>query len=66
MRALSTPSILMRTCLICSMTWMTSSRTPGTDEEVAAAAAALRPELLATIGVVAVAFLSWMMRAKPF
>ena len=41
-------------------------RVPGTDEEVAAAQAALRPEISAIIGVAGVLILSWLMSAKPF
>ena len=41
-------------------------RAPGTDEEIAAARARIRPELPAAIGVVAVAVLTWLMEDKPF
>lgn len=41
-------------------------RVPGTDEEVAAAQAMVRPEIPAIIGVAGVLILSWLMRAKPF
>lgn len=39
---------------------------PGTDEELAAALAAIRPELPAAIGAFGVVVLVWLMRAKPF
>jgi hypothetical protein len=39
---------------------------PGSDEEIRAAQARLRPDLLATIGVVAIAILVWLMEVKPF
>jgi hypothetical protein len=38
----------------------------GSDPEVRAAQDALRPELLATLGVVALAILVWLMELKPF
>jgi hypothetical protein len=38
----------------------------GTDAEVRRAQDALRPELLATLGVVAIAILVWLMELKPF
>jgi hypothetical protein len=41
-------------------------RQPGGDADLRAAQAALRPGLLATIGVVAIALLVWMMELKPF
>ncbi len=41
-------------------------RVPGTDEELAAALARVRPELPAAIGVAGIVVLSWLMRAKPF
>jgi len=41
-------------------------RQPGTDAEVEAAQARLRPELLSALGVVAIAVLVWLMEAKPF
>jgi len=41
-------------------------RQPGTDSELAAARARLRPELVATIGIVAIALLVWLMELKPF
>jgi hypothetical protein len=41
-------------------------RQPGSDAELQAAQAGLRPELLAVIGVVALAVLVWLMEAKPF
>jgi hypothetical protein len=41
-------------------------RQPDTDAELRAAQARLRPELLATVGVVAIAALVWLMEAKPF
>ena len=41
-------------------------RPPGTDAELAAAQARLRPELVATIGIVALAILVWLMELKPF
>lgn len=41
-------------------------RQPGSDEEVRAAQARLRPELLSAIGIVAIAVLVWLMEAKPF
>lgn len=39
---------------------------PASDESLRAAQARLRPELLATIGVAAIAVLVWLMEAKPF
>ena len=39
---------------------------PGTDEELAAALAAVRPELPTLIGAIGVVVLVWLMRAKPF
>ena len=39
---------------------------PGSDADVAAARAALRPELVAILGVGALAVLVWLMVAKPF
>jgi hypothetical protein len=41
-------------------------RQPGTDADVRAAQARLRPELLTAIGIVAIAVLVWLMEAKPF
>ena len=41
-------------------------RIPGTDDELAAALAGIRPELPAAIGVAGIVVLSWLMRAKPF
>lgn len=41
-------------------------RQPGTDAEVQAAQARLRPVPLAVIGIVAIAILVWLMEAKPF
>ena len=38
----------------------------GTDEELAAALAAIRPESPAVIGVAGIVILAWLMRAKPF
>jgi len=38
----------------------------GTDDELAAALAAIRPEIPTAIGVAGVAILAWLMRAKPF
>jgi uncharacterized membrane protein len=43
-----------------------SPRQPGTDAELRAAQSRLRPELLASIGIVAIAVLVWLMEAKPF
>jgi hypothetical protein len=40
--------------------------TPGTDEDLRAAQARLQPELVATIGVVGIAVLVWLMELKPF
>jgi hypothetical protein len=42
------------------------SRQPGTDAEIGAAQAKLRPELLAVLGIAAIAILVWLMEAKPF
>lgn len=42
------------------------ARVPGTDDEVAAAIAKVRPEIPAAVGVVGVAILTWLMEAKPF
>jgi uncharacterized membrane protein len=39
---------------------------PADDATLQAAQAALRPELLATLGVVAIAILVWLMEVKPF
>lgn len=39
---------------------------PGSDEAVRAAQARLRPDLLATVGIVAIAVLVWLMELKPF
>jgi small-conductance mechanosensitive channel len=41
-------------------------REPGTDAEVAAAQAKLRPELVASIGLVGIGLLVWLMEFKPF
>jgi ABC-type amino acid transport system permease subunit len=41
-------------------------RPPASDAELRAAQAKLRPGLLATIGVVAIAILVWLMELKPF
>jgi hypothetical protein len=41
-------------------------RQPGTDEEVQAAQARLRPTLLSIVGIGALAILVWLMEAKPF
>lgn len=41
-------------------------REPGPDGELAAARAKLRPEIVATIGVVGIVLLVWMMEVKPF
>jgi len=38
----------------------------GTDEELAAALTAIRPEIPAVIGVAGIVILAWLMRAKPF
>ena len=38
----------------------------GTDEELATARAAIRPEVPAAIGVAAIVILAWLMRVKPF
>lgn len=39
---------------------------PGTDEDLRAAQARLQPELVATIGVVGIGILVWLMELKPF
>jgi len=41
-------------------------RIPGTDEELAAAIAGVRPEIPTAIGIAGIAALSWLMHAKPF
>ena len=41
-------------------------RQPETDAELAAAQARLRPELVAAVGLVAIAVLVWLMELKPF
>jgi len=41
-------------------------RQPAPPDELAAALAAIRPEIPAAIGVVGIVVLSWLMRAKPF
>jgi hypothetical protein len=41
-------------------------RSPGSDAELQQAQARLRPELLGSVGVVALAILVWLMEAKPF
>jgi len=41
-------------------------RSPGTDAELAAAQAALRPSLVAGIGLLALLLISWLMVVKPF
>lgn len=41
-------------------------RVPGTSEELAAATARLKPELVTVLGVGALAALVWLMEAKPF
>ncbi len=41
-------------------------RQPGTDDEVAAARANLRPEMVASIGVAGIVILVWLMEFKPF
>ena len=41
-------------------------RVPASDEDLAASQARLRPELVAAIGVGAVAILVWLMELKPF
>jgi hypothetical protein len=38
----------------------------GTDDELAAALAVIRPEIPAVIGVAGIVILAWLMRAKPF
>ena len=40
-------------------------RTPAPDEDLAAAQARLRPELVTSFGVVAIVVLVWLMEAKP-
>jgi hypothetical protein len=42
------------------------ARAPGSVADIEAAQARLRPDLLAIIGVVAIAILVWLMEAKPF
>ena len=42
------------------------SRLPGSNADVEAAQARLRPDLLSVIGIGAVAVLAWLMEAKPF
>jgi hypothetical protein len=42
------------------------SHQPGSNADVEAAQARLRPDLLTIIGVVAIAVLVWLMEAKPF
>jgi hypothetical protein len=39
---------------------------PGSDADLAAALAAVRPEATAVIGIAGIAILGWLMRAKPF
>ena len=39
---------------------------PKSDDELAAAQAALRPELVAVLGVGAIVVITWLMEAKPF
>jgi hypothetical protein len=41
-------------------------RQPGSDAELAAAQARLRPELVAALGLGAIAVLVWLMESKPF
>ncbi len=41
-------------------------RQPAPPEELAAALAAIRPEIPAAIGIAGIVVLSWLMRAKPF
>jgi hypothetical protein len=41
-------------------------RQPASDADLAAAQARLRPELVATIGVVGLVVLVWLMEFKPF
>ena len=41
-------------------------REPASDADIAAARARLRPELVASLGIVALAVLVWLMEAKPF
>ena len=41
-------------------------RAPGSNADIAAAQARLRPDLLSIIGLVAIAILVWLMEAKPF
>ena len=43
-----------------------ASRAAGSNADVAAAQARLRPDLLSIIGVAAIAILVWLMEAKPF
>lgn len=38
----------------------------GSDEELSAALARIRPEITAVIGVAGIVILAWLMRAKPF
>lgn len=40
--------------------------TPGTDAELAAAQAKLRPEATTAVGVLGLLILVWLMEAKPF
>jgi hypothetical protein len=40
--------------------------TPGTDEELATALAAIRPAIPAAIGIGGIVVLTWLMRVKPF
>lgn len=40
--------------------------TPGTDAELAAAQAKLRPEATMAVGVLGLLILVWLMEAKPF
>jgi hypothetical protein len=44
----------------------TPPREPASDEVLVAARAALRPELVAVIGLVGIVLLTWMMEVKPF
>jgi hypothetical protein len=41
-------------------------RQPGSDAELAAAQARLRPELVGAIGLVGIILLTWLMEVKPF
>lgn len=41
-------------------------RVPGTDDALAIAQARLRPELVAAVGLIALAVLVWLMEVKPF